>query len=124
MCLVHLARPGFAAAAATAGAFGSSLFVAAALGLSQCFSFTIIPTGSMEPTLMPGDVVLQDRFFTGTAWGRGAFPPARGDIVFFTPPPALLGLVEDTAAKAGARGPVLDTRQVSVCVCVCVCVRV
>ena len=60
---------------------------------------------------MPGDVVLQDRFFTGTAWGRGAFPPQRGDVVFFTPPPALIGLVEDTAAKAGARGPSLDTRQ-------------
>ena len=75
--LTLLTQPGFAAATATAGAFGSSIFVALAFVFSQCFSFTVIPTSSMEPTLMPGDVVIQDRLFTGTALGRGAFPPGQ-----------------------------------------------
>ncbi|KAH8055866.1 serine-type peptidase [Aureococcus anophagefferens] len=53
----------------------------------------------------PGDVVLQDRFFTGTGFGPFFIPPKRGDLVFFEPPPALRALVE----TAGGGG--LDSRQ-------------
>ena len=59
----------------------------------------------MVPTLQPGDVVLQDRFFTGTGFGPFFIPPKRGDLVFFEPPPALRALVE----TAGGGG--LDSRQ-------------
>ena len=100
-----LTQPGFAAATATAAASFAATFAAAALFFSNCFSLTYIPTNSMVPTLQPGDVVLQDRFFTGTGFGPFFIPPKRGDLVFFEPPPALRALVE----TAGGGG--LDSRQ-------------
>lgn len=51
-----------------------------------------VPTGSMEPTLLPGDVVWIDKTSFGPTvpfinkqvitWGR----PARGDVITFVPP--------------------------------------
>ena len=67
--LALLTQPGFAAATATAAAALGSAFAALALFFCNCFSLTYIPTTSMVPTLQPGDVVLQDRFFTGTGFG-------------------------------------------------------
>ena len=100
-----LTQPGFAAATATAAASFAATFAALSLFFSNCFSLTYIPTNSMVPTLIPGDVVLQDRFFTGTGFGPFFIPPKRGDLVFFEPPPALRALVE----TAGGGG--LDSRQ-------------
>ena len=70
--LALLTQPGFAAATATAAAALGSTFAALALFFCNCFSLTYIPTTSMVPTLQPGDVVLQDRFFTGTGFGPAA----------------------------------------------------
>ena len=53
-----------------------------------------IPTGSMEQTLLVGDFLLVNKMvygaeLPGTGVRLPAFdPPARGDIVVFSPPPA------------------------------------
>jgi len=65
----------------------------------NCFSLTYIPTTSMVPTLQPGDIVLQDRFFTGTGFGPVFLKPKAGDLVFFEPPPALKSLVDTGNTK-------------------------
>ncbi|KAK7239256.1 serine-type peptidase [Aureococcus anophagefferens] len=64
----------------------------------------------MVPTLQPGDVVLQDRFFTGTGFGPFFIPPKRGDLVFFEPPPALRALVETAGAAASTAATPLRGR--------------
>ncbi len=51
----------------------------------------LIPSGSMEPTLLPGDHIVVDKFLYGGSagpWGR-LLPrrdPARGDVVVFRSP--------------------------------------
>ena len=97
--LALLTQPGFAAATATAAAGLGSTFAALALFFCNCFSLTYIPTTSMVPTLQPGDVVLQDRFFTGTGFGPIFLKPKVGDMVFFEPPPALKSLVDGVDNK-------------------------
>ncbi|HUB75775.1 MAG TPA: signal peptidase I, partial [Solirubrobacteraceae bacterium] len=54
-----------------------------------------IPTGSMEPTLIPGQRVLVDRI------GNDFFSPGVGDIVVFHPPE---GAVADGGEECGASG--------------------
>lgn len=56
-----------------------SLLVIAAL-LASIVRVAVIPSESMMPSLMPGDVVLVT---------RSIFPPRAGDVVFFDPPSSL-----------------------------------
>jgi signal peptidase I len=63
--------------------YAESLLIAAALALIiRTFIITPfkIPTGSMEPTLVPGDKIFVNRFIYRFD------PPARGDIVVFRYP--------------------------------------
>jgi len=88
------------------------LIVAVALGLAFLVqAFVVkpykIPTGSMEPTLIPGQRVLVDRI------GNDFFSPSIGDIVVFHPPAAALEgadgicgvptVSEEPCPRAGAR---------------------
>jgi signal peptidase I len=69
----------------------------------------VVPTGSMEPTLMPGDRVLVDK----TAYGwrlpytrielAGDAPPRAGDVVIFDSPEDGTRLVKRVVAVAGDR---------------------
>ena len=69
----------------------------------------VVPTGSMEPTLMPGDRVLVDK----TAYGwrlpytgielDGDAPPRRGDVVIFDSPEDGTRLVKRVVAVPGDR---------------------
>jgi signal peptidase I len=56
------------------------LSAAATVGVQIIFDAYKIPSGSMMPTLEPGDRVL--------AWSLGGRDPQRGDIVIFEPPPS------------------------------------
>jgi signal peptidase I len=74
------------------------LIVILALGLAYLIqAFVVkpyrIPTGSMEPTLMPGQRVLVDRI------GNDFSSPSVGDIVVFHPP---AGALEDGDGLCGA----------------------
>lgn len=74
----------------------------------------VVPTGSMEPTLLPGDRVFVDK----TAYGlripytgielAGDAPPRRGDVVIFSSPEDGTRLVKRVAAVAGDRVAVKD----------------
>jgi len=67
----------------------------------------VVPTGSMEPTLMPGDRVLVNKTsygwrlpYTGVELGGDA-PPERGDVVIFDSPENGTRLVKRVVAVAG-----------------------
>ena len=63
--------------------YGESLLIAAVLALIiRTFIVTPfkIPTGSMEPTLMPGDKIFVNRFIYRIS------PPKRGDVIVFRYP--------------------------------------
>lgn len=72
----------------------ASLFIAAVLALFvRSFVLTAykVPTGSMQPTLKPGDFIFATRFDYGlkTPWAKddkAAKPPSRGDVVVFSYP--------------------------------------
>jgi len=84
-------RPSFAA---EAGAYAEAMLAAVLVALFfrtwvvEAFN---IPTGSMEPGLLPGDHIVVDKFLYGGSagpWGR-LFPrraPARGDVIVFRSP--------------------------------------
>jgi len=67
----------------------------------------VVPTGSMEPTLQPGDRVLVDKTaygwrlpYTGIELGGDA-PPERGDVVIFDSPEDGTRLVKRVVAVPG-----------------------
>lgn len=73
-----------------------------------------VPTGSMEPTLMPGDRVVVDMRAYGvrapvtghTLWSGAA--PARGDVVVFRSPGDGTRLIKRVAAVAGDQVDLVD----------------
>jgi len=74
----------------------------------------VVPTGSMEPTLRPGDRVLVDKTafgwrvpYTGIELGGDA-PPRRGDVVILDSPDDGTRLVKRVAAVPGDRVAVRD----------------
>ncbi|HOX28844.1 MAG TPA: signal peptidase I [bacterium] len=58
----------------------------------------MIPTGSMEPTIMPYDRVFGNRFI------YRLHDPAPGDIISFRPPPAAVNSLEYLYAQDSQRG--------------------
>jgi signal peptidase I len=66
--------------------------------LSQFVSAYVIPSHSMEGTLMVGDVVLADKVSP-----KLHLPLERGDIIFFRPPEELSKIVAHTRGRIGAR---------------------
>ncbi|KAL3768938.1 hypothetical protein ACHAWO_004048 [Cyclotella atomus] len=58
----------------------SGSFLATAAIVASVLRLAVIPSESMIPALMPGDVVLVT---------RSIFQPKAGDVVFFDPPPSL-----------------------------------
>jgi signal peptidase I len=76
----------------------------------------VVPTGSMEPTLLPGDRVLVDK--TAFGWRLpythielgGDAAPRRGDVVIFDSPEDGTRLVKRVAAVPGDRVAVRDGR--------------
>ncbi len=98
-------------------AFTLILLVCSMFGFRTAFAdWNFVPTGSMEPTLQVGDVVLTDKTAFGPAvpvlnkvlWRTGR--PARGDIVTFYPPgedklyvKRVVGLPGDEITSDGVR---------------------
>ncbi|MGH0035692.1 MAG: signal peptidase I [Myxococcota bacterium] len=76
----------------------------------------VVPTGSMEPTLHPGDRVLVDKTAYGvripfTDWNVTALrEPRRGDIAVFDSPEDGTRLIKRVVAVAGDRVSVTDGR--------------
>lgn len=71
------------------------------------FSTNLIPSTSMEPTLVPGDHALIMRAWLAYPFG---VMPARGDIITFHPPKAVL---DDEAATANDNSADASTEQPS-----------
>lgn len=74
---------------------------------AACADWSPVPTGSMEPTVLPGDVVWVDKTAFGptipflnkriATWGH----PSRGDIITFVPPHTDQLFVKRVIAKPG-----------------------
>uniref|UniRef100_A0A7S3NQ21 Mitochondrial inner membrane protease subunit n=1 Tax=Aureoumbra lagunensis TaxID=44058 RepID=A0A7S3NQ21_9STRA len=89
----------FAALSATALAFTTMGF--AAFLAAQLFSFTVVPSMSMKPTLEPGSVLLVEKLSPKWLQQRIKFgiPPdltfyKSGDIILFRPPSELRSIIE------------------------------
>ncbi|MEF3083895.1 signal peptidase I [Luteimonas sp. SMYT11W] len=75
-----------------------------------------VPSGSMEPTLLPGDRVVVDMrayglrvpFTQWAVWGGDA--PARGDVVVFRSPSDGIRLIKRVVAVGGDRVDLVDGR--------------
>jgi signal peptidase I len=98
--------------------FGPLLLMLALLGVTRTSlaNHYTVPSGSMEPTLVPGDHVLVDMRaygvrlpFTDTVLVRGA-EPARGDVVVFRSPVDGTRLIKRVVAVGGDTVSVVDGR--------------
>lgn len=58
----------------------SGTYLSIAAVLASIIRIAVVPSESMEPSLIPGDIVLVT---------RSIFPPKAGDVVFFNPPKEL-----------------------------------
>jgi signal peptidase I len=88
----NLLTAGFAVGTALAG-------LLLALLLSTTLTLSVVPSGSMEPAVMPRDVLFVEK----VRHRLGCTTP-RGSLVLFRPPPALQTIVRGRAAEAGANG--------------------
>jgi len=70
-----------------------------ALLLSTTLTLSVVPSSSMEPAVMPSDVLLVEK--VRPRLGRTA---PRGSLVLFSPPPALQHIVRERAAEIRANG--------------------
>lgn len=77
-------------------AWSLSLILLILLG-REALSFYKIPSASMEPTIMRGDLILAEKITP--KFKR----PARGEIILFEPPGALREVVESQGGSLGAR---------------------
>eukprot|EP00967_Tisochrysis_lutea_P063864 scaffold82532_cov37-Tisochrysis_lutea.AAC.1 len=67
--------------------------LALALLFSVMFTFSFIPSASMEPAILPRDVLLVEKITP-----RLGLTASPGSLVLFSPPPALQQIVRDRAA--------------------------
>ena len=86
-------------------ALGTLALCATYLGIavvaSSLIRFVYVPTESMVPAVLPGDVVLVSR--TAPTW---PLHPKSGDVVFFDPPEELdRAIAESSVGKAGGAVP-------------------
>jgi signal peptidase I len=81
---------------AIGAAFGGLLL---ALLLSATLTLSVVPSSSMEPAVMPRDVLLVEKVRP-----RLKCTAPRGSLVLFSPPPALQHILRERAAEARANG--------------------
>ena len=76
----------------------SAAFIASAFVLSEAVSVYKIPSRSMDPTILSGDLLLVEKLSS-----KVGLKPTKGEIVLFTPPKPLRDVVAKTGGKVGAR---------------------
>ena len=67
-----------------------------AVALSSVVTFSVVPSESMVPAILPRDVLLVEKLSP-----RLGLAPRRGEVIFFQPPLALRGIANERRATAG-----------------------
>ena len=85
----------------------SGLLVGAAASLF--FTFSYVPSASMQPAIQPGDLILVEKLTP-----RTPLPLKEGDLVFFEPPEALQAIVSQRQKASFANSATQDGAAIAV----------